>query len=155
MLLWLEDQLNIWYICRCNPRISKSILKSVLSALVRTYCFDTTVADSACSATSYLCGVEHNNILWWKIKMKIRCSKKVKGEGKLWDSWGERRGGAWRLRCPAGAFDPTSYLQGWIQVGSYLANSRWEGCAQSCLQPPICLFCSPSHEMISDSPTLC
>ena len=26
-------------------------------ALVRTYCFDTTVADSACSATSYLCGV--------------------------------------------------------------------------------------------------
>jgi len=29
-------------------------------ALVRTYCYDTTVADSACSATSYLCGVKGN-----------------------------------------------------------------------------------------------
>ena len=32
-----------------------------IPALVRTYCYDTTVADSACSATSYLCGVESKN----------------------------------------------------------------------------------------------
>ena len=29
-------------------------------ALVRTYCADHTVADSACSATAYLCGVKGN-----------------------------------------------------------------------------------------------
>ena len=49
-----RDELNIY----STQNISRIKSKSDFSALVRTYCYDTTVADSACSATSYLCGVE-------------------------------------------------------------------------------------------------
>ena len=69
-------------------RWTSCILLSIIwyiSALVRTYCYDTTVADSACSATSYLCGVELNH------RISLRLIKLV-NQNESWNMTNQVKG---------------------------------------------------------------
>ena len=106
-------------------------------ALVRTYCFDTTVADSACSATSYLCGVatmmtmtmiettcyKMMKQVWslrvivmfrWRVTMRqsvwaLRSRLVIALLSRCWLSVEVQCGGFFHTRCPR-----TRYLVFWL-----------------------------------------